>query len=328
MRKTNQKRRRKQKRKTLKKKGGATGAGQFGTVFYNPRPLCADENEITPQMYNEAGKISFNEAGNYDLALQEYNVLKLIETKGKEHTILDAVEQASKYINLPLKNCLVNPIMDPKKENLKDAYKSKWAKDSEFRDIATAIDKNYTMTVYPKMKVTVRELIYSTYDVKGIFEIVLGFENIINGILFLGSIGLMHYDVHFDNVMVSDDGTYKMIDITPIYELDGRDRLRIKLHQNIEHCVQLITKLYLKKEWSIDYIVPDAVEEFMTKINSVNCYDSKNNKLIKKETVEEYIEVFKQVMEIVRDIVDKMDNVSGKKRKSEEEMTGSSKKSI
>lgn len=320
----------------MKKKGGATGSGQYGTVFYDPRPLCEEENEITPQMFSEAGKISFEEFGHKDYALQEYDNLRLIKENGEEHGIPDAVEQASTYINLPLKNCFVNPFMNPKKGNLKDAYKSKWADDSEFERISTAIDKKFTMTVYPKMKETVRTLIsinslnlmknpLQLNDVKGTFEIVLGIENIINGMLFLRSIGLHHYDLHFDNVMVSYDGTYKMIDITPIYKLDDPDRFRNKLHHKIEYCVKLITKLYFLKKWSTNYIVPDAVEEFMTRINGLNCYDSENDKLIKKETVEEYVEVFKQVMEIVRDILHKMNNVSGKKRKSEEEMTGSSK---
>ena len=42
------------------------------------------------------------------------------------------------------------------------------------------------------------------------------------------------------------------------------------------------------------------------------------------QSVEKYSEAFEEIMEIVRNIVDKMDNVSGKKRKSEEEMTRSS----
>ena len=90
MRKTKQKRRRKQKRKTLKKRGGATGSGQFGIVFYDPRPLCENENEITPQMFSEAGKISY---GNYDdsndkhdFALKEYKILNKIQRIGEKKT--------------------------------------------------------------------------------------------------------------------------------------------------------------------------------------------------------------------------------------------------
>ena len=329
MRKTNQKRRRKQKRKTLKKRGGATGSGQFGIVFYDPRPLCENETEITPQMFSEAGKISY---GNYDdsndkhdFALKEYKILKKIQQIGEKKEIQDAVEKASKYINLPLKNCIVNSVMYQNNPSLKDEYKSNWATKSDFAYLSQTDNKDikFTMTVYPKMKETVASVIGRTKDVKGRFEIVLGLKNIVDGFLFLESIGLFHYDFKFDNAMVSDDGTYKMIDLLEIGNLRSKDYdlLKDQLHTMLKSCVSIITRRNI-----VDTPHNEYVEEFIREITDRGFYQKKyvSFEVVEMESVEKYSEAFEEIMEIVRNIVDKMDNVSGKKRKSEEEMTRSS----
>jgi hypothetical protein len=354
MRKTKEKRRRKQKRKTIRRKGGESKNGAAGTVFYNPRPPCADENEITPQMYEEAAKISFTQ--RRDLALIEYRKLELIRKKGEEHGILDAVEKARQYINLPLKNCTINDRIsifprDESEEVFEDeSYKNteipkrKEKEDPKFKEIFSdswansnkgysngysineAILYNQTMTLFPKMKSDFFDLTTDAEnrnDAKKLFELSLKYTNIIDGIIFLESIGLCHIDLHLGNVMESTDGIIKMIDITDIKEIPQMFSVLKQLENHISKCINFIVYFYLDKTSTYD--IPNSVRYLIEAAKQIGQFSENYYFYLNaQENIEKCKITLEKLRLIFRSCLENMDS-ENIKRNQDEKITGQKK---
>lgn len=208
----------KNQRNKTRKQGGDVGKGTFGTVYFNPRPVCENE-EFNQGLYNEAAKLdTAGNTGELDSSLFEFKKLDFLREKGIN------LDELSQYVNLPLKNCLVNKdIFDIKDNNRKQIYDFKWL-DYDTSVISRAIQgtkqgktrKFQTMTVYPLMQKDFSKITqydYS-YDNQEFLQILLTLRNLYNGLIYLYNNNLHYADLKEDNIMLSrpPENVMKIID--------------------------------------------------------------------------------------------------------------------
>lgn len=202
--------RKRQTKKNRNRKGGKTNqVGTTATIYYNPRPLCENE-ELTNKMYNEVGKVGQIRNGR-QMADIEISKLKVLQDHGVN------LEEVQKYLVIPMKVCKISENNFNGQEPFGSEYfKSQrftYGAKTPFQKLQQAKNDGAQMVTYNLLDRNLLECINDSNNLEDTLEILLKLKNVYEGLDYLKNFNLAHNELHIQNIMLGFDGFMKMIDI-------------------------------------------------------------------------------------------------------------------